>query len=150
MKRYRNQQANGGARSCLQGGVPFLWLLDKPPAPGIKLPPRRILQPADTRCKDLTEEQRRQTLRQNPSAGISRFYFFFFFFLLSTFLWTTGAERSDRSWTLIQELIDWDLTDQQLTKGEFDVYSEWIKKQKSTCIWPEFKRPETQMQHLTN
>jgi len=53
MKRYGNRQANRGAGSCLQGGVLLLWLLDKPPATGIKLPPLPIAQPADTRYKDL-------------------------------------------------------------------------------------------------
>lgn len=69
MNRYRNEQANGGAGSCLQGGVPFLWLLDKPPAPGIKLPPRRILQPADTSYKKKTLAEKKK--RAAGSTGIS-------------------------------------------------------------------------------
>lgn len=72
MKRYRNQQANRGAGSCLQGGVPFLWLLDKPPAPGIKLPPRRLPQPADSRSKDLRRGgEARNTVRRNPPPLLS-------------------------------------------------------------------------------
>ncbi|MEQ2295927.1 hypothetical protein AMECASPLE_019614 [Ameca splendens] len=47
MLHHGNRQANEGEGSCLQGGVPFPWLLDKPPSAGIKLAPRRSPQPAE-------------------------------------------------------------------------------------------------------
>lgn len=62
MKHYGNHQANRRTGSCLQGGVPFLWLPDKPPTPGIKLTPDRSFSRCH-RYKDLllrpwTEEAR--------------------------------------------------------------------------------------------
>lgn len=77
MRRYSNHQANGRTGSCLQGGVAFLWLPDKPPAPGIKQPPRDEALAAATVTRTYLQtcnQEARIRARKKSSFGISHLY----------------------------------------------------------------------------
>lgn len=71
---YSNRQTNGGTGSCLQGGVAFLWLPNKPPAPGIKRHPREEALVATTVTRTYLQtwsQETRIAARKTSSLGIS-------------------------------------------------------------------------------